>query len=93
MSTGQRRVRVTVTLSPRVLKLVDERAHQRPDKSRSAAIEALLEQSELERQVREYYAQGEAENADDDEFWDEVQSASRALDARDAAKARKQKKS
>lgn len=89
MSHGTRRVRITVTLAPRLVRLVDARARLRPDRSRSAALEALLEQAELERQVREYYAQPDDTRDADDSFWDEVQQASRALDSADAARPRK----
>jgi hypothetical protein len=85
MSKGERRVRVTVTLSPRLVKMVDAKARLRPDKSRSATIETMLENSELERQVREYYAQPDATREADDVFWQEVQRASAALDAKAAA--------
>lgn len=85
MSKGERRVRVTVTLSPRLVKMVDARARLRSDKSRSATIETMLETAELERQVRDYYAQPDAAREADEGFWEEVQRASTALDAKDAA--------
>jgi hypothetical protein len=89
MSRGERRVRVTVTLSPHLIRLVDERARLRPDKSRSATIEAMLERADLEERVREYYSAPDAERDADDEFWEEVQQASAALDAKAAAPQRK----
>ncbi len=78
-----------MTLAPRLVKLVDARARLRPDRSRSAAIEAMLEQAELERRVREYYAQSDEASDEEDAFWEEVRRASSALDAADSARARK----
>lgn len=89
MSRGERRVRITVTLSPRLVQMVDARARLRPDKSRSATIETMLEQSELERQVREYYSKPDPEREADEAFWEEVQVASAALDAKRAPARRK----
>jgi hypothetical protein len=86
-----KRVRVTVTLSPRVARLVAEKAKLRPDKSRSAAIDELIWDAELARQVREYYENETDEDREEQAFWDAVQAESARLDARDA-KARKTRK-
>lgn len=91
MSKGERRVRITVTLSPRVVKLVDEQAKLRPDRSRSATIEAILDRADLERRVKAYYA-AEPEQADDDAFWAEARQRSASFLARDAKALRRKTK-
>ena len=89
---GERRVRVTVTLSPKVAKLVDERARTRPDKSRSAAIDQMLADAELDRQVREYYASQTDEEREESLLWAGARELSAALVARDARKSRSPKR-
>jgi metal-responsive CopG/Arc/MetJ family transcriptional regulator len=84
MKNSERRVRVTVTLSPKVAKLVNERARARPDKSRSAAIDQMLADSELDRQVREYYLNETAEERDETALWAAAREVSAALVRRSA---------
>jgi Ribbon-helix-helix protein, copG family len=79
MQTSKRRVRVTVTLSPRLVKLVDERARHREDKSRSATIESMLTQAALEEQVKAYYAAPDEVRDADEAFWEEVGRVSASL--------------
>ncbi len=72
-----------------MVKMVDAQAQLRPDRSRSATIESILEHAELERRVREYYGHADAEREADDAFWDEAQRVSAMLDAADSAPKKK----
>jgi len=85
MQTNKRRVRVTVTLSPRLLKLVDERASHREDRSRSATIESMLTQAALEEQVKAYYSAVDEVRDADEAFWGEVGRVSASLEKKEQA--------